>query len=239
MRDEVQTGEQPKRLRWAEAVGQPAGSVEAYRTSPTRRAPASTKGNCPDLEVRDQRRNPRRDWTTATRLMIDAGRRSAGQSKSAAANDSFLSMRCLVVETLPAWTTNRLKRLVLSPKRHVVGAALAASTVRLAVNAVLRSGDLLGRLLDTFVARSCGPRSWSASHGRVSITCARSRAGFEVDVLGELNGGHVVGIEVKASARRPAAMRDIWWTPKPPRRCILGRDPLPHRSSGISPWPTE
>jgi hypothetical protein len=157
--------------------------------------------------------------------MIDAGRRSAGQSKSAAANDSFLSMRCLVVETLPAWTTNRLKRLVLSPKRHVVGAALAASTVRLAVNAV--------------VARSCGPRSWSASHGRVSITCARSRAGFEVDVLGELNGGHVVGIEVKASARRPAAMRDIWWTPKPPRRCILGRDPLPHRSSGISPWPTE
>ena len=96
MRDEVQTGEQPKRRRWAEAVGQPAGSVEAYRTSPTRRAPASTKGNCPDLEVRDQRRNPRRDWTTATRLMIDAGRRSAGQSKSAAANDSFLSMRCLV-----------------------------------------------------------------------------------------------------------------------------------------------
>ncbi|HEY4752148.1 MAG TPA: AAA family ATPase, partial [Candidatus Limnocylindrales bacterium] len=59
--------------------------------------------------------------------------------KTARAYESLLT-NLLVVDALPAWTTNRLKRLVLSPKRYVVDAALAASVLRLDADAILRSG---------------------------------------------------------------------------------------------------
>jgi hypothetical protein len=40
-------------------------------------------------------------------------------------------MRLLVVDQMPAWTLNRLKRLVHTPKRYVVDAALLAAALRL------------------------------------------------------------------------------------------------------------
>jgi uncharacterized protein len=119
--------------------------------------------------------------------------------KTALAYEALLT-NLLVVEALPAWTTNRLKRLVLSPKRHVVDAALAASILRLDVNAILRSGDLLGRILDTFVVSQLRAEI-VVSESRPRLYHLRQEQGrFEVDVLGELAGGQVVGIEVKASA---------------------------------------
>jgi uncharacterized protein len=119
--------------------------------------------------------------------------------KTALAYESLLT-NLLVVEALPAWTTNRLKRLVLSPKRHVVDAALAASILRLDVNAILRSGDLLGRLLDTFVVSQLRAEI-VVSESRPRLYHVRQEQGrFEIDVLGELGGGQVVGMEVKASA---------------------------------------
>jgi len=119
--------------------------------------------------------------------------------KTAVAYEALLT-NLLVVEGLPAWTTNRLKRLVLSPKRHVVDAALAASILRLDVYAILRSGDLLGRLLDTFVVSQLRAEI-VVSESRPRLYHLRQEQGrFEVDVLGELGGGRVIGMEVKASA---------------------------------------
>ncbi len=125
---------------------------------------------------------------------------SAGIDRKTAVAYEALLRNLLVVEALPAWTTNRLKRLVLSPKRHVVDAALAASILRLDVNAILRSGDLLGRLLDTFVVSQLRAEI-VVSESRPRLYHLRQEQGrFEVDVLGELGGGQVVGMEVKASA---------------------------------------
>jgi uncharacterized protein len=119
--------------------------------------------------------------------------------KTAIAYEALLT-NLLVVEALPAWTTNRLKRLVLSPKRHVVDAALAASILRLDVNAILRTGDLLGRLLDTFVVSQLRAEI-VVSESRPRLYHLRQEQGrFEVDVLSELRGGRMIGMEVKASA---------------------------------------
>ena len=125
---------------------------------------------------------------------------SAGIDRKTAVAYEALLMNLLVVEALPAWTTNRLKRLVLSPKRHVVDAALAASILRLDTPAILRSGDLLGRLLDTFVVSQLRAEI-VVSESRPRPYHVRQEQGrFELDILGELGGGHVVGMEVKASA---------------------------------------
>jgi len=119
--------------------------------------------------------------------------------KTATAYDALLT-NLLVVESLPAWTTNRFKRLALQPKRHVIDAALVAAALGLDVDAILRSGDLLGRLLETFVTSQLRAEL-EVTQARPRLYHLRQRQGrIEVDVIAELGGGRVIAIEVKATA---------------------------------------
>jgi len=102
--------------------------------------------------------------------------------------------------------------LILSPKRYLVDPALLASILRLDVNGVLRDGDLLGRLLDTFVAAQIRAELALAAT-RPRLYHLRAEQGrHEIDLFGELAGRQVVGIEVKAEAApdREAARHLAW-----------------------------
>ena len=140
---------------------------------------------------------------------------AAGINRKTAVAYEALLTNLLVVDAIPAWTSNRLKRLVLSPKRYVVDAALVAALLRVDVNAILLSGDLLGRLLDTLVMSQLRAEL-VVSRSRPRLYHVRQEQGrFEVDVLGELGGGQIVAIEVKATAaptssdaRHLAGLRD-------------------------------
>jgi predicted AAA+ superfamily ATPase len=140
---------------------------------------------------------------------------AAGINRKTALAYERLLRNLLVVEAVPAWTSNRLKRLVLSPKRYVVDPGLAAAVLGLDVDLVMRNGDLLGRLLDTFVVAQL--------RAELAITASRPRlyhvrqqqGRFEVDLLAELAGGRLIGLEIKAeaapnadSARHLATLRD-------------------------------
>jgi hypothetical protein len=140
---------------------------------------------------------------------------AAGINRKTAQAYERLLTNLLAVESLPAWTSNRLKRLVLSPKRHVVDPALAGAVLGLDADLVLRNGDLLGRLLDTFVVAQIRAELATAAT-RPRLYHVRQQQGrFEVDLLAELAGGRLVAIEVKAdaaptadSARHLAGLRD-------------------------------
>jgi hypothetical protein len=140
---------------------------------------------------------------------------AAGINRRTAQAYERLLINLLVVEAVPAWTSNRLKRLVLSPKRHVVDPALAGAVLGLDADLVLRNGDLLGRLLDTFVVAQIRAELATAAT-RPRLYHVRQQQGrFEVDLLAELAGGRLVAIEVKAdaaptadSARHLAGLRD-------------------------------
>ena len=149
---------------------------------------------------------------------------AAGINRRTAQAYERLLGNLLVVESLPAWVSNRLKRLVLTPKRHLVDPALAGGILRLDADTVLRDGDLLGRLLDSFVLAQL--------RAELPVTAARPRlyhvrqqqVRFEVDLLGELAGGGIIGMEVKATAspgpadaRHLAALRDRY-----PDRFVAG-----------------
>jgi predicted AAA+ superfamily ATPase len=132
-------------------------------------------------------------------------------ARTAAAYENLLT-NLLVLDAMPAWTTNRLKRLSLTPKRYLVDASLIGGALRVDAEAVLRDGDLLGRVLDTFVA----------AHLRAELDVARSRPRLfhlraeqghhELDLLAELAGRRVVGIEVKASsAPRTEDAKHLEW----------------------------
>jgi hypothetical protein len=125
---------------------------------------------------------------------------AAGVSKDTATDYERLFMRLLVADHMPAWTSNRLKRLVRAPKRYLVDAALIPAALRLTAQGVLNDGDVLGRLLDTFVVAQLRPETIVAE-SEPRLYHLRTEAGrHEVDVLAELGGQRVIGIEIKATA---------------------------------------
>lgn len=124
----------------------------------------------------------------------------AGVNRMTALDYDDLLARIFVVEEIAAWESNRLKRLTKTPKRYVVEPALVAAALRLDIRGVMSDGDLLGRLLDTFVAAQLRPEAAiSASRPRLHHVRTQS-AREEVDLVAELGGARVIGIEVKAAA---------------------------------------
>lgn len=125
---------------------------------------------------------------------------AAGVNRRTAGAYDQLLKNLMVLDTLPAWTSNRLKRLIRRPKRYLVDVGLMTATLRLDVDGVMRDGDILGRVLDTFVASQIRAEV-PVSASRPRIFHARSQQGRnEIDLLAELAAGRVVGVEVKATA---------------------------------------
>ena len=126
-----------------------------------------------------------------------------------------LLSRLYVIDELPAWTSNRLKRLSLAPKRYLNDGSLLASVTGATDRTAMRDGDLLGRLLETFVVAQLRAQTIASEH-RCRLYHLRQQHGrHEVDVIAELDARHIIGIEIKATAapstddaRHLAWMRD-------------------------------
>jgi predicted AAA+ superfamily ATPase len=149
---------------------------------------------------------------------------AAGLTRKTATAYEQLLINLLVIDRVQPWASNRLKRLVRSPKRYLVDAALLAGILRLDANAIIREGDLLGRLLDTFVASQlrselalakCQPRLY---HLR------QEQGRHEIDLLAEVSARRVIAIEVKASAApaREASQHLTWLRDQLGQRFVRG-----------------
>ena len=149
---------------------------------------------------------------------------AAGINRGTAVAYEQLLMNLFVIDRLPAWTSNRLKRLARAPKRYLVDPALAATLLRLDPAAVLRDGDVLGRLLDTFVTSQLRAEL-AVSETRPRLHHARDEHGrHEVDVLAELAGDRIVAFEIKADAApdRSAARHLVWMRDQLGERFLRG-----------------
>ncbi|MFH0944698.1 MAG: DUF4143 domain-containing protein, partial [Planctomycetota bacterium] len=92
----------------------------------------------------------------------------------------------MVIDQVPAWMTNRIKRLTRSGKRYLVDPAFLGAVLRLDPSAVLRDGDLLGRVLDTFVAAQLRAEL-AVSETRPRLFHLRQEQGrHEIDLIAEL-----------------------------------------------------
>lgn len=125
---------------------------------------------------------------------------AAGIDRKTAVAYERLLTNLLVVEALPAWTSNRLKRLTLAPKRHLVDPGLLPGALGIDVAAVMKEGDLLGRVLDSFVAAHVRAEAVVAQ-GRPRLYHLRTEQGrHEIDLLAEVGAGRVIAFEVKAAS---------------------------------------
>lgn len=131
--------------------------------------------------------------------------------KTAVSYDQLLT-NLFVLDSLPAWASNRLTRLVKGAKRHLVDPSLVGAALRLDEAAVIRDGDLLGRLVETFVLAQIRPEL-ELRPGGARLYHLRDRDDRrEIDLLAELPGAELVAIEVKATAAPTAndARHLIW-----------------------------
>ena len=125
---------------------------------------------------------------------------AAGISRKTALSYDALLRDLMVVNELPAWSTNRLKRLSRAPRRCMVDSGLLGGILRVGIDDVMASGDLLGAMIETFVIAQLQAQS-AVSGTRYRLSHLRERDGRrEVDVIAELAGGRVVGVEIKAAA---------------------------------------
>lgn len=103
-----------------------------------------------------------------------------------------------MAEEVPAWWTNRLKRLVRTPKRYLLDSGIVAAQLRLDVAGVRRDGDLLGSVLDTFVMAQLRVEA-AMSETEPTLYHLRSEQGRHgVDIVVEYADCAVFGFEIKA-----------------------------------------
>lgn len=120
--------------------------------------------------------------------------------------------RIYVVDELPAWSSNRLKRLTLAPKRLLVDAALIAAASGLTEDSVMRDSDFLGRMIETMVLTQLRAQAEASAHS-VSLHHLRTKGGRqEVDAVAEIDGSAIVAVEVKAtSSPRSEDTKHLAW----------------------------
>jgi predicted AAA+ superfamily ATPase len=129
-----------------------------------------------------------------------------------------------VIERVPAWATNRLNRLAMQPKRYLIDPALITTAARLDTGGVMRDGQLLGRVIDTFVASQLRVEA-SVSDTRPRMHHLRTKEGREeVDLIAELAGGQLIAFEIKADAapNKHDARHLIWMRDTFPDKVALG-----------------
>jgi hypothetical protein len=120
-----------------------------------------------------------------------------------------------LIEELPGWSSNRLKRLTKRPKRHLVDPALAAADHHETALTVSRNRGRLGELFESVVV--CEIRATSEAQGLGwRFGHLRTAGGdHEIDLVVDLPDGAVLAFEAKltetaaaADARHLAALRD-------------------------------
>ena len=107
--------------------------------------------------------------------------------------------RLFLLERLPPWHSNRLSRLVKSPKLHVGDTGLAAALLGVDAAALAADRTLLGQFLETFVFQELRKQaSWHDTPP--AFFHFRDRDDAEVDIVIEQGSRAVAGVEVKGAA---------------------------------------
>ncbi len=104
-----------------------------------------------------------------------------------------------LLESLPPWHSNQLKRLVKTPKLHLGDTGLVASLLGLTFESLKKDRTALGPLVETFVFQEIR-RQASGHVDAFRFHHFRDKNGAEVDIVIERGANEVAGVEVKAGA---------------------------------------
>lgn len=110
--------------------------------------------------------------------------------------------RTHVLAPLPAWDSNRLKRITSYPKQHHIDTALALALANIDVPTLENDHTLAGRFVESFVVEQLRPDVDAIG---ASMHHLRTRGGDqEVDVVIDV-GGKIVALDAKAGVNPTSA----------------------------------
>lgn len=109
-----------------------------------------------------------------------------------------LLSRIFLVEELPSWHSNRLSRLVKTPKLHMGDTGLACALIGMDADGLWEDREFFGQMLETFVFQELR-RQASWAEDAVRFSHFRNKDKVEVDLVLECCG-RIAGVEVKASS---------------------------------------
>ncbi|HBX38307.1 MAG TPA: AAA family ATPase [Pseudohongiella sp.] len=134
-------------------------------------------------------------YRTASLLNVNSLAQDLGVQRETI--EKYLSVleRLFLIRRLPAWHRNHAKRLIKSPKIHLVDSGLAATLSKLAPAEWLTQSTAFGHLLESFVLQQTVCQA-SALEEELRFTHYRDKDQVEVDIVIE-RGREVWGVEVK------------------------------------------
>ena len=115
--------------------------------------------------------------------------------------DDYVALleRLFLIERLPPWHTNRLSRVVKTPKLHVGDTGVGCALLGAGPSHLAQDRELLGQFLETFVFQELRRQS-ICQETPLGFFHYRDKDQVEVDIVIERGSGEVAGVEVKASA---------------------------------------
>lgn len=134
-------------------------------------------------------------YRTASLLNINNLAQELGVQRET--TEKYLSIleRLFLIRRLPAWHRNHAKRLIKSPKIHIVDSGLAATLSKLTPADWLTQSTEFGHLLESFVLQQITCQA-SVLDDELRLTHYRDKDQVEVDIVIEQGRG-VWGVEVK------------------------------------------
>jgi len=114
---------------------------------------------------------------------------------------SYLTLleRVFLLERLRPWHSNRLSRLIKTPKLHLGDMGVACALLGIDAASLWQDRATFGQLLETFVFQELRRQAdWRDDD--VRFHHFRDKDGAEVDVVLERGGRELAGVEVKAAA---------------------------------------
>lgn len=103
-----------------------------------------------------------------------------------------------LIERLEPWHSNRLSRMIKTPKMHLADTGLACSLLGVNSQNLWQDKTLLGQLLETFIYQEL--RKYADWHSEtLDFYHFRNKDKVEVDIIMQ-QGRRLAGIEIKASA---------------------------------------
>lgn len=136
---------------------------------------------------------------TSSLLNVAELSRSSGIPNTTLQRYLTLLEQTFLMQRIPAWSSNRSKRLIKTPKLALIDSGLVAHLAGITPSRLSYEPTLAGPLLENFVSAELR-KQFGWTRMRVELFHFRTHGGREVDLVLEADDGRVVGIEVKASA---------------------------------------
>ncbi len=136
-----------------------------------------------------------------TAHLVNIAEMSSGFKQTRPTINDYVTLleRIFLIDHLQPWHRNRLKRLIKTPKLHLVDTGLGAALLGLDSTSLVKDRNMYGQLLETFVYQELRRQaSWRSAH--IEFYHYRDKDGAEVDVVLETGNDQVAGIEVKSGA---------------------------------------